>query len=259
MILERILAATRRTVTRAKAERPRADVERAARAMPAARGFAAGLRRPGRVACIAEIKRRSPSAGWIRKAADAAAVAASYERAGAAAVSVLTDGPFFDGSLQDLTAARAAIGLAVLRKDFCVDPYQVVEARAAGADAVLLIAAALPDGELAALLGEAAAWGLDALVEVHDEAETDRALEHGALLVGINHRDLRTFEMDMTLATRLRRRISSDCVVVAESGIRTPDDVRRMQEAGVEAVLVGEALMRAPDPEAALRTLLGAP
>jgi indole-3-glycerol phosphate synthase len=255
MILDQILAETRRTVAQARQQRPLAAVEEQAAAAPPARGFAAALRRPT-ITCIAEVKRRSPSAGWIREGAEAPEIARLYEGAGAAALSVLTDGPFFGGSLADLTAARGAVRLPVLRKDFIVDPYQIVEARAAGADAILLIVAALGDADLAALLAEARRVGLDALVETHDASEIDRALAVGATVIGVNHRDLATFKMDMTLAARLRPRVPSDCVVVAESGIRTAEDVRRMRSAGVDAILVGENLMRAPDPGSALRALL---
>ncbi len=255
MILDDILAETRRTVARDKDRVPVADLERAARAAPAPRGFAAALRRKP-IACIAEHKRRSPSAGWIRQGSDVAEVAVAYQRGGAAALSVLTDAPFFGGALEDLRRARAAVDLPVLRKDFIVDAYQIVEARAAGADAVLLIVAALADGDLRGLLGEAARWGLDALVEAHDADEIRRAVALGARVIGVNHRDLRSFHVDTTLAVRMRAEIPSDRVVVAESGIRTTDDVRKMREADIDAILVGEALMRAPDPGAALASLL---
>jgi indole-3-glycerol phosphate synthase len=258
MILAKILAETRLTVAAAKERHPRELLERTAAAAPPPRGFAAALRRPT-ITCIAEIKRRSPSAGWIRQGAEAAEVARIYEGAGAAALSVLTDTPFFGGSLEDLTQARRAVGLPALRKDFIVDPYQIVEARAAGADAILLIVSALDDAQLGALLAEAKRLGLDALVETHDAAEIDRALTAGAHIVGINHRDLATFKMDMTLAERLRPRVPSGCLVVAESGIRTVEDVRRMRGAGVDAILVGENLMRSPDPGSALRALLDGP
>jgi indole-3-glycerol phosphate synthase len=258
MILERILAETRRAVLAAHRRRSVETLEHEAAAAPPPRGFAAALRGP-RLACIAEIKRRSPSAGWIRPQADAAAVARAYQEAGAAALSVLTDGPFFGGSLEDLVVARAAVRLPVLRKDFIVDPYQVVESRAAGADAILLIVAALSDGELAAMLAEADRLRMDALVETHSEREIDRALASGARLLGVNHRDLATLAMDMTLAARLRPRIPSGCLVVAESGIRTAEDVARMRSAGVDAILVGENLMKAPDPGSALRALLDGP
>jgi indole-3-glycerol phosphate synthase len=258
MILTKILAETRRTVAEARQRRPVEDLEREAATASPPRGFAAALRGPD-ITCIAEIKRRSPSAGWIKEGADAAQIARVYEGAGAAALSVLTDGPFFGGSLDDLRAARAAVRLPVLRKDFIVDRYQVVEARAAGADAILLIVAALTDGELSLLLAEATRLGLDALVEAHDATEIDRALAAGARVVGVNHRDLATFQMDMTLAARLRPRIPSGCVVVAESGIRTGEDVARMRSAGVDAILVGENLMRASDPGTALQVLLAPP
>jgi len=258
MILDDILAETRRTVARAKELRPLAVVEAEASAAAAPRGFAAALRRDD-IACIAEFKRRSPSAGWIREGADPAEVAAAYQAGGAAALSVLTDGPFFGGALADLQGARGAVRLPALRKDFMVDAYQVAEARAAGADAILLIVAALSDAELAALLDEAERWRLDVLVEAHDAAEVDRAVALGARLVGVNHRDLRTFQMDMSLTARLRDRIPADRLVVAESGIRTAEDVQRMRNAGVNAILVGENLMRGQDPGAALRALLVRP
>jgi indole-3-glycerol phosphate synthase len=258
MILDDILARTRITVEEARRARPLADLERQAASAPAPRGFAAALRQ-GDIACIAEFKRRSPSAGWIHQHADPVAVAGAYQSGGAAALSVLTDGPFFGGALADLQAARGAVRLPILRKDFVIDPYQIVEARAAGADAVLLIVSALDDDALGALLGEATRLGLDALVETHDAAEVERALAIGATIIGINHRDLRTFKMDMSLAERLRPHIPSSRIVVAESGIRSVEDVRRMRSAGVDAILVGENLMRAPDPSAALRTFLGRP
>lgn len=258
MILDRILAETRAAVARAQIERPRRALEKAAAASPAPRSFAAALRKKP-IACIAEHKRRSPSAGWIRQGADAGDIARRYADAGAAAISVLTDEPFFGGALEDLRRVREAVDLPLLRKDFTVDAYQIVEARAAGADAVLLIVAALRDDELGELLREADRVGLDALVEAHDGNEVRRALAAGARIVGVNHRDLRTFEMDTTLATRLRPDIPADRVLVAESGIRTAADVARLRQAGVDAILVGETLMRAPDPGAALRELLSSP
>ena len=257
MILDDILAETRRTVARAAELRPIAVLETVAASAPAPRGFATALRRPGAVACIAEVKRRSPSAGWIAQGVDAARVAAGYEAAGAAAISVLTDGPFFGGSLDDLARVRAAVRVPILRKDFTVDAYQIVEARAHGADAVLLIVTALSDAELAPLMAEAERWGLDVLVEAHDAGEVQRAVALGARVIGINHRDLRTFQMDMNLACALRPRVPSDRVIVAESGIRSAEDVQRMREAGIDAILVGENLMRAPDPGRALGGLLG--
>jgi indole-3-glycerol phosphate synthase len=172
-------------------------------------------------------------------------------------MSVLTDGPFFGGALADLAAARAVAGMPILRKDFVVDRYQIVEARAAGADAILLIVAALDDLTLVDLLGAARAAGLDVLCEAHDEDEVARAIAAGADIIGINNRDLRSFTVDRELAIRLRARVPADRIVVAESGIRDAADVARLRAAGVDAMLVGETLMRAPDPAAALRALLG--
>ncbi|HVR63309.1 MAG TPA: indole-3-glycerol phosphate synthase TrpC [Polyangia bacterium] len=257
MILDDILARTRADLAARMRARPLRAVEDAARAAPPPRGFARALRRPGQVTCIAEFKRRSPSAGWIRQGAEPAATAAAYAGAGAAALSVLTDGPFFGGGLADLGAARAAAAaIPILRKDFMVDRYQVAEARAAGADAILIIVAALGDGDIAALLAAAAEFGVGALVEAHDESEVRRAVALGAPVVGVNNRDLRTFTMDRDLAVRLRPLVPPDRVMVAESGIRDAADVRRLGAAGIDAVLVGETLMRAPDPAAALRELL---
>jgi indole-3-glycerol phosphate synthase len=256
MILDDILARTRADLAARRAERPLAALEAAAARMPPARSLARALRRPGQIACIAEFKRRSPSAGWIAEGADPAAVARAYAAGGAAGMSVLTDGPFFGGSLDDLRAARAACDTPILRKDFVVDRYQIVEARAAGADAVLLIVAALTDPQLAALLAATREVGLDALVEAHDETEVARAVAAGASIVGINNRDLRTFTVDRELAARMRPRVPADRVIVAESGIRDAADVARLRAAGVDAILVGETLMRAPDPAAALRALV---
>jgi len=181
----------------------------------------------------------------------------AYAAGGASALSVLTDGPFFGGDLADLGAAAAACALPILRKDFIVDRYQIVEARAGGADALLLIVSALDDAALAELLAATRAAGLDALVEAHDEEEVARAVRAGAEIIGINNRDLRTFTVDRELAVRLRARVPADRVVVAESGIRDAADVARLRAAGVDAMLVGETLMRAPDPAAALRALVG--
>ncbi len=256
MILDDILARTRTDLAARRAERPLPELEAAAARMPPARSLERALRRPGKVACISEFKRRSPSAGWIAEGADPAPMVRAYAAGGAAALSVLTDGPFFGGSLADLAAARAACDLPILRKDFVVDRYQIVEARAAGADAVLLIVAALEDPELASLLAASREAGLDALVEAHDEAEVARALAAGASIVGINNRDLRTFTVDRDLAARMRPRVPADRVIVAESGIRDAADVARLRAAGVDAILVGETLMRAPDPAAALRALI---
>jgi indole-3-glycerol phosphate synthase len=257
MILDDILARTRVDLATRQQQQSLAALETAARAQAPARGFASALRRPGAVTCIAEFKRRSPSAGWIRQGAEPGPMAETYAAAGAAAMSVLTDEPFFGGSLDDLRAARAAAPpLPILRKDFMVDRYQVAEARAAGADAILIIVSALDDATIARLLQAADEFGLDALVEAHDEPEVRRAVTLGARIVGVNNRDLKTFTMDRDLAIRLRPLVPPDRVMVAESGIRDAADVRRLGAAGIDAVLVGETLMRAPDPGAALRALL---
>ena len=258
-ILDEILAVKRTEVAAARAARAFADVDAAARAAGPVRGFERALRRPpgAAVRVIAEIKRASPSAGPIRAGADPAAIATDYARGGATALSVLTDRQFFDGELGFLARCRAAVALPLLRKDFVIDGYQVAEARAAGADAVLLIVAALAPAELAELLAAARSYALDALVEVHDLAETDIALAAGATLLGVNHRDLRTFTMDMTLTAQIAPRVPASVVLVGESGIRTAEDVRALGAAGAHAVLVGEQLMRAPSPGDALLGLLG--
>jgi indole-3-glycerol phosphate synthase len=263
MILDDILARTRADLAARKARRPLKDIELALPGGPPERSLARALRpaarAPGALACIAEFKRRSPSAGWIREGAHAAETVRAYADGGAAALSVLTDEPFFGGALEDLTAARAAVGVPVLRKDFIVDAYQLAEARAAGADAALLIVAALSDPELAALLAVGKLYGLELLVEAHDVEEVARAVASGARIVGVNNRDLRTFTVDRELAARLRAQIPPDRIVVAESGIRDAADVARLRAAGVDAMLVGETLMRAPDAAAALRALLAPP
>jgi indole-3-glycerol phosphate synthase len=256
VILDDILRRTRGDLAARRERVPLAALEAACLTRPPARDLTAALRRPGQVSCIAEHKRRSPSAGWIREGSDAADIAAGYARAGAAAISMLTDEPFFGGSLEDLRRARAAVEIPILRKDFFVDGYQVVEARAAGADAILIIVAALADRDIATLLATAEGLGMEALVEVHDEVELQRALALDATLIGVNNRDLKTFSVDRELAPRLRAQIPVDRLVVAESGIRDTADVARLRAAGIEAMLVGETLMRAPDPGAALAALL---
>jgi len=258
VILDDILARTRADLVVRREQVSLAVLEAACVGLAPAPSLAAALRRPGSVTCIAEHKRRSPSAGWIREGSDVAEIVRAYAGAGAAALSVLTDGPFFGGSLDDLRRARAAAPVPILRKDFMVDRYQVLEARAAGADAILIIVSALTDAEITALLAAAREAGVEALVEVHDRAELERALALGATIVGINNRDLRTFKLDRELAIRLRTLVPADRVVVAESGIRDAADVERLRAAGVDAMLVGETLMRAPDPGATLATLLGA-
>jgi indole-3-glycerol phosphate synthase len=256
MILDEILARTRADLPERRQQRSLAELERLAGDRAPVRSLAAALRRPGQVTAIAEFKRRSPSLGWIREGADVGAIVTSYATAGAAALSVLTDEPFFGGTLGDLGRAREALTIPILRKDFIVDEYQIVEARAAGADAVLLIVAALDDGTLRLLFAACARWGVEALVETHDADEVVRAVSLGAPVIGINHRDLRTFTLDRDLAVRLRPGIPRETIVVAESGIRDAADLVRLGQAGIDAVLVGETLMRAPDPGAKLAELL---
>lgn len=234
-------------------------MEARARAAEAPRGFARALAGAGgeRVAVIAEVKRRSPSAGALRADADLASIAACYERGGARALSVLTDAAYFGGRDDDIDACRRATRLPLLRKDFLVDPYQIVESRALGADAVLLIVRALDGAALAALHSLAAEWGLDALVEAHDERELDAALAlpAPAPIVGINNRDLATLATDLAVTERLAPRVPAGRVVVSESGIESAEDVRRVAAAGAGAILVGAALLRSGDPEAATRAL----
>ncbi len=224
-----------------------------------ARDFAGALRDGETVSVIAEIKRKSPSAGWINRELNAAGQASVYGHGGASALSVLTDEEHFGGSREDLESARGAVELPVLRKDFILDPVQVYEARAMGADAVLLIVRILDDGQLADLLAQAGALGMAALVETHDADELDRALDAGATVVGINNRDLSTFETDLAVAERLAPRVPAGYVVVGESGIHGPEDVDRLGAAGVDAVLVGESLVRAPDAMEAVGRLAGRP
>ena len=207
------------------------------------------------MAVIAEFKRRSPSAGMLREAANVNDQVGAYERGGASALSVLTEGTNFDGSLEDLRAARAACPLPILRKDFIVEDYQLYEARVWGADAVLLIVAALDELELKSLHDAARTLGLEVLVEVHDRDELQSALKIGAGLIGINNRDLRDFSVDVGRTARLMGEIPAGVTVVSESGIAEAEQLRKLQDAGVDAVLVGESLMRASDPEAALRAL----
>jgi indole-3-glycerol phosphate synthase len=258
-ILDEILADKREEVAAAKRrEAPAALRARAEACREATRGFRAALASGPRPRVVAELKRRSPSRGEIRPDFDPIGCARAYAEAGAAAISVLTDSKYFGGELSLLAAVRREVSLPLLRKDFLVDAYQVDEARVAGADAVLLIARALDVEQLRALRERAAALGLDALVEVHDEAEVDAALAAGADLVGVNNRDLATFTTDLGTTERLAKRlVAAGVVVVAESGILTADDVRRLEAAGADAVLVGEALMREPDVGRALARLRG--
>lgn len=254
-ILQRIVEVKRGEVSDLAPRR--AELRARAADAPPARGFAAALRRPGEVRLLAEVKRRSPSAGEIRPGADPVEVAQAYEEGGAAAVSVLTDREFFGGDLEFLERVREEVAIPALRKDFLIDPLQVWEARAAGADAVLLIARILDNALLAELLGLAGEAGMDALVEVHDAAELARALAAGSRLVGVNNRDLASFHTDLDLSLRLAPSLPVDVTLVAESGIRTADDVDRLGAAGVDAILVGESLMRQPDLRAAAAALAG--
>jgi indole-3-glycerol phosphate synthase len=255
-VLDAILARTRERLAADRMRPPLGPSHPAVREAPPVRPFAAALARPGRVNVIAEHKRRSPSRGAIREDLAPADVARRYETRGAAALSVLTDGPFFGGRMEHLVEARAACSLPVLRKDFVLDPWQVWEARAAGADAVLLIVAALGDAELRDLLAVAGEAGMGALVEVHDRGELGRALAAGSRIVGVNNRDLRTLAVSLDTSLALAPAIPDDVLAVAESGIRTGADVRRLREAGFDAFLVGEHLMAAPDPGEALSRLL---
>lgn len=259
-VLGGILKSTRAELERRKRELPQQELEDLVAGAGDARGasrqgrFHAALRRPG-IGVIAEFKRRSPSAGTLREHADVSELARAYERGGASALSVLTEAANFDGSLEDLRAARRACDLPVLRKDFILDPYQLLEARTADADAVLLIVAALPARELSSLHDFARALGLDVLVEVHDRDELRGAVDLGAELIGINNRDLRDFSVDVTRTSLLMGEVPPGVTVVSESGIATAEQLWTLEQEGVHAVLIGESLMRAADPEGALRAL----
>lgn len=257
-ILAEILRRTREDLSARRAARPPAAVEKEAASAPPVRPFAGALLRETGIAVIAELKAQSPSAGVIRSNYDVSAGAAAYARAGARALSVLTEPHFFGGRPAHLTAARAACDLPVLRKDFIVDPYQVAEARAHGADAVLLIVRVLDPALLDRLMAETRRWGMDALVEAHTASEVERALTAGARLIGLNSRDLDTLRMDPGAFARLAAGVPPDRILVAESGIKTPEDVRALKPLGVRAVLVGESLLKQPDLEKAARPLVDA-
>jgi indole-3-glycerol phosphate synthase len=260
-ILATIAAYKRDEVRSRKQRRGQAEIEAAAKAADAPRGFKAALERahaPGRLALVAEIKKASPSKGLIRADFDPPALAKAYEAGGAACLSVLTDGPSFQGADAFLTAARAAVALPCLRKEFLVDPWQVAESRALGADAILVILAMVDDALAAALIAEARAYGMDALVEVHDEAEMARAGALAADLVGVNNRDLRSFVTDLAITERLSKLAPAGALLVTESGIFTAADAARLERAGAKAMLVGESLMRQADVAAATRALLAA-
>jgi indole-3-glycerol phosphate synthase len=259
-ILQRILAAKKAEIALARAAVTQEALEARAARAPAPRDFLGALRKrldAGRPAVIAEVKRASPSKGLLRAQFDPAAIAASYEAGGAACLSVLTDREFFQGDAAHLQAARAACSLPVLRKDFMLEPYQVYESRALGADCILLIAAVLGVAQMQALEQVASGLGMAVLVEVHDRGELDSALALRTPLLGINNRNLRSFETRLETTLELRASVPAGRVVVTESGILARADVTRMRAAGVSAFLVGEAFMRAPDPGAALRTLFG--
>lgn len=259
-ILDRIVQAKWQEVERARRDRPLEALQEAAASLPAPRDFVGALRarlRQGQPAVIAEVKKASPSKGVLRDPFDPAAIARSYAANGAACLSVLTDRAFFQGSPEALRAARAACDLPVLRKDFIVDAYQVLEARAMGADAILLIAACLDDARMAALEEQALSLGLSVLVEVHDAQELQRSLRLRTPLVGINNRNLRSFEVSLQTTLDLLSQVPGDRLLVTESGILSAADVARMRAAGVHAFLVGEAFMRAEDPGEALAGLFG--
>jgi indole-3-glycerol phosphate synthase len=261
-VLDRICAEKRAHVARLKAQRPEAARLAELAAAPPVRGFADALQHrvaAHRPALIAEIKKASPSAGLIRPDFDPAALARAYQTGGATCLSVLTDAPFFQGSEDDLRAARAATTLPVLRKDFILDPYQIIESRCIGADCVLLILAALSDACARELAAAAAELGLDVLAEVHDEAELERALRLDVRLIGVNNRNLKTLAVDLATTEKLAPRVPADRIVVAESGLRGRDDLERLAAVGARCFLVGETLMREADVAAATRRLLGGP
>lgn len=255
-LLKAIVAATRTRVAAARARVPERELESAMSRVPPPRGFRRRLSQAGKQV-IAECKRRSPSRGVLRRHYDPVAIASSYQSAGAAAISVLTEPAFFDGALSHLEDVRSAVTIPILRKDFTVDTYQLLEARAAGADAVLLIVAALEPDALQSLHQAARQLDLDVLVEVHDEGELQTAIDAGADLIGVNNRNLRTLDVSVDASFRLAPQMPRNAIAVAESGLKTPDDLDRLQAAGYHAFLVGERFMAAPDPGEALRALVG--
>ena len=258
-LLRTIIAATERITELRREVEPLAVLEkRAAAAMPHGERFEAGLGQVGRVNVIAECKRRSPSKGVLAESYDPVIIAKQYEAGGAAAISVLTEPTFFDGSLEHLRSVRSAVELPLLRKDFIVDEYQVFEARANGADAILLIVAGLGQAQMQRLQLRAWELGLAALVEVHNEEELMRAVDIGARLIGVNNRNLRTLAVDTEASYRLARQIPPDVIAVSESGLQTRDDLERLSAAGYRAFLIGERFMTDGNPAAAIRTLIAA-
>ncbi len=253
--LGEIVAERRRRIGEALSRTPLESIKQRAQVRSDRRDFAAALS-GGLLRVIAELKRASPSRGVIRQHYQSADIARSYESAGASALSVLTEERHFLGSLDDLDTARAAVGLPVLRKDFILDEYQIYESVAAGADALLLIVAALSDADLRSFLEVCQSLRIAALVEIHSESELERAIQAGAKIIGVNNRDLKTLEVDLEVSFRLRPGIPTGSIAVSESGIKTWEDLRRVREAGYQAALIGERLMTAPDPGAALREML---
>jgi indole-3-glycerol phosphate synthase len=256
-ILDKIVASKRREIEEARHRLPVRELETRLANAPAVRDFQAALQKPGEIQIIAEVKKASPSAGMLRADFDPVAIAQTYERHGAACISVLTDGPFFQGSLGHLSAIRSHVKIPLLRKDFILDRYQLLEARLAGADAVLLIAEILEREQLLQLLREAEELGLQALVELYDEVNLSRVIDSGARLVGINNRNLHTFVTHLEHTLELAARVPGEVCLVSESGIRDRIDIQRLAQAGVRAVLIGETLMCAPDIGAKLDELRG--
>jgi indole-3-glycerol phosphate synthase len=256
-VLDKIVASKRQEIAAAKTALPESELRRRLLDAPPVRDFAGALGGESGIKLIAEVKKASPSAGLLRGDFDPVDIATTFETHGASAISVLTDAPFFQGSLENLSLVRGAVSLPVLRKDFILDPYQIIEARVHGADAVLLIAEILPGDQLAERLREIHELGMEALVELYEAENLSRVIKSGARVIGINNRDLRTFDTDLAHTVDLAGRIPSDRVLVSESGIRTRADVCRLEAAGVRAILVGETLMRSPDIGLKVDELLG--
>ena len=256
-VLDRIISRKQKEVAELKATRPLSSIRQKFRNSDQPRDFFAAVSEPSEIQLIAEFKRRSPSAGEIRPGAEPADIVRGYEKSGAAALSVLTDGEDFGGCIDDLVLARKASSLPVLRKEFIIDSYQVNESRLYGADAVLLIAECLDDCLLKSLYREVIDLGMTPLVELHSEENLSRVLDLGATLIGINNRDLVTMKTDIGHVLKLQEKVPSECVLVAESGIRTRADVEQLEAAGVQAILVGESLLTSSDPSGAAAALLG--